>query len=67
MNAEGRVTADSTGDGNWGDNDPSIFVVRIEEGPLGEFQVTNGYGPVLAPQVMQVFFVSEVMRCTIRC
>ncbi|KAH7864627.1 hypothetical protein Vadar_031899 [Vaccinium darrowii] len=53
VNAEGRVTADSRGDGNWGDNDPSLFVITIFEGPLGEFQVTNGYGPVLAPQVMQ--------------
>lgn len=55
------MTADSKGDGNWGDDDPSIFVITNDVGLRGEYQVTNGYGPVRAPQVMQVCFVYEVM------
>lgn len=47
------MTADSTGNGGWGDNDPSVFVMRSLRGQEGEFQVTNGYGPK-ASQVMNV-------------
>lgn len=53
--SEVLVTADSRGnDSNWGDDDPSIFVMTITTGGLqGEFQVTNGYGPKMAPEIMQ--------------
>ncbi|KAH7524432.1 hypothetical protein FEM48_Zijuj06G0118500 [Ziziphus jujuba var. spinosa] len=37
----------------WGDDDPSVFVFRIAGKLLGEYQVTNGYGPLRAPQVMR--------------
>jgi aryl-phospho-beta-D-glucosidase BglC (GH1 family) len=50
--SEELVTADSRGDGGWGDNDPSVFVLETSGGLHGEFQVTNGYGS-RAQQVMQ--------------
>ena len=39
------VTADFAGNSEWGDNDPSVFVIKISGELQGEFQVTNGYGP----------------------
>ncbi|KAM3688325.1 hypothetical protein ACJW31_10G140900 [Castanea mollissima] len=42
----------STRTPNRGDNDPSVFVIIISGGLQGEFQVTNGYGPQRAPQIM---------------
>ncbi|KAM7460416.1 hypothetical protein LguiA_006379 [Lonicera macranthoides] len=60
---EELVTADSKGDGGWGDEDPSVFVFEISGRLHGEFQVTNGYGPDKAPQVMKehwsTFIVEE--------
>uniref|UniRef100_A0A5B7BU40 Uncharacterized protein n=1 Tax=Davidia involucrata TaxID=16924 RepID=A0A5B7BU40_DAVIN len=53
VKTEELVTADSKGDGGWGDDDPSVFVMTIAGRMQGEFQVTNGYGPVRAPQVMK--------------
>ena len=50
------MTVDSSGDGSWGDNDPSVFIVMRTWNLRGEFQVTNDYGPVLAPLVMKVRF-----------
>lgn len=52
------MTADSKGDGGWGDEDPSVFVLEISGRLHGEFQVTNGYGPDKATQVMKVGFLS---------
>lgn len=52
---EELVTADYAGSSSgWGDDDPSVFVITISGTLQGEFQVTNGYGPKLAPQVMRV-------------
>lgn len=48
------MTADSKGDGDWGDDDPSVFKCSIGARLQGEFQVTNGYGSDRAPQVMRV-------------
>ncbi|PPD67764.1 hypothetical protein GOBAR_DD35357 [Gossypium barbadense] len=48
------VTADSQGSKGWGDDDPSVFVMKMTGRLEGEFQVTNGYGPENAPQVMRV-------------
>ena len=49
------MTADYAGDSSaWGEDDPSIFVMKISGRMQGEFQVTNGYGPERAPQVMRV-------------
>lgn len=54
---EDSVTADYAGDGGWGDDNPSVFVMTIIGTPQGEFQVTNGYGPEKAPQVMKVSII----------
>ncbi|CAL5348736.1 unnamed protein product [Camellia sinensis] len=63
VKTEELVTADSKGDGGWGDNDPSVFNMTISGILQGEFQVTNGYGPLKAPQVMKkhwgTFIVEE--------
>lgn len=59
VRTEELVTADfpengnGSGSGSWGDNDPSVFILRISRRLEGEFQVTNGYGPIKAPQVMK--------------
>ncbi|GMI67910.1 hypothetical protein HRI_000460300 [Hibiscus trionum] len=50
--SETLVTADYTGSG-WDDGDPSVFKMTIVNILEGEFQITNGYGPDRAPQVMQ--------------
>ncbi|XP_051118408.1 probable glucan 1,3-beta-glucosidase A [Andrographis paniculata] len=52
VKSELTVTADYKGDGDWGDDNPSVFEVTIKNKMQGEYQVTNGYGPVLAPLVM---------------
>ncbi|KAK3012743.1 hypothetical protein RJ639_008091 [Escallonia herrerae] len=51
--SEVLVTADSKGDGAWGEDDPSVFEMTFRGGLHGEFQVTNGYGPETAPQIMK--------------
>lgn len=52
---EELVTADYARNGTaWGDDDPSVFVMSFSGRLEGEFQVTNGYGPQKAPQVMTV-------------
>ncbi|KAK6246089.1 hypothetical protein SCA6_009179 [Theobroma cacao] len=60
---EELVTADSQGGNGWGDDDPSVFVMQMTGRLEGEFQVTNGYGPDRAPQVMRdhwrTFIVEE--------
>lgn len=38
----------------WGEGDPSVFSITITKRLEGEFQVTNGYGPEKAEQVMRV-------------
>ncbi|XP_021691299.2 probable glucan 1,3-beta-glucosidase A [Hevea brasiliensis] len=53
VKTEELVTADYAGDSTWGDDDPSVFVLGISGRLQGEFQVANGYGPKLAPQVMR--------------
>ncbi|PWA46151.1 actin cross-linking, Fascin, Glycoside hydrolase [Artemisia annua] len=50
---ENLVTADSKGDGEWGNNDPSVFKMTILQKFQGEFQLTNGHGPLKAPQIMK--------------
>jgi len=49
------ITADYEGSG-WEDSNPSVFKINIVNTPQGEYQITNGYGPDKAPQVMQVRF-----------
>ena len=52
--SEVQVTADFAENSEWGDNDPSVFVMKNSGELQGEFQVTNGYGPQRAPQIMRV-------------
>ena len=49
------MTADYEGT-NWDESDPSVFRMNIVPGTTlqGEYQLTNGYGPDRAPQVMKV-------------
>ncbi|XP_052200914.1 probable glucan 1,3-beta-glucosidase A [Diospyros lotus] len=53
VKTEDLVTADSDGNGSWGDDDASVFITTISGRMQGEFQVTNGYGPAMAAQVMR--------------
>nr|GME19085.1 probable glucan 1,3-beta-glucosidase A [Ipomoea batatas] len=57
------VTADSKGNERWDDDDPSIFIMTTFSAFDGEYQITNGYGPVMAPKVMRehwdTFIVEE--------
>ncbi|KAG2716587.1 hypothetical protein I3760_03G133600 [Carya illinoinensis] len=46
------VTADYGGSG-WEDSNPSVFKMTIITTLKGEYQVTNGYGPDRAPQIMK--------------
>ncbi|KAJ0097191.1 hypothetical protein Patl1_27297 [Pistacia atlantica] len=51
-----KSDADITADGNgssWDDDDPSVFTMIIGSGLQGEYQLTNGYGPDKAPQIMK--------------
>ena len=48
------MTADVSEVSEWEDDDPTIFVMTIAARLQGEFQVTNGYRPTKAPQVMKV-------------
>ncbi|OMO94235.1 Glycoside hydrolase, family 5 [Corchorus olitorius] len=56
------VTADSQGSNGWGDDDPSVFVMKTSGRLEGEFQVTNGYGPQAAPQVMREHWNSFIVE-----
>lgn len=55
---EELVTADVKEVRGWRDDDPTVFVMTIAATLQGEFQVTNGYGPTKAPQVMKVLTTS---------
>ncbi|OIT06001.1 PREDICTED: probable glucan 1,3-beta-glucosidase A [Nicotiana attenuata] len=63
VKTEELVTADNGGNGGWGDDDPSVFIMQTSGRLEGEFQITNGYGPIIAPQVMKehwkTFIVEE--------
>ncbi|KAL2893905.1 putative glucan 1 3-beta-glucosidase A [Bienertia sinuspersici] len=56
------VTADYAGDGGWGDDNPSVFVMTIITTLHGEYQVTNGYGPEKAPQVMKEHWSTYIVE-----
>ncbi|KAK1278446.1 hypothetical protein QJS04_geneDACA014441 [Acorus gramineus] len=57
---EALVTADFQGRTTWGDDDPSVFVMRIVGTMQGEFQVTNGYGPQQAATIMRQHWASYI-------
>ncbi|XP_062007028.1 probable glucan 1,3-beta-glucosidase A isoform X2 [Rosa rugosa] len=46
------LTADYGGSG-WDDGNPSVFIMTIVGSLQGEYQITNGYGPDKAPQILQ--------------
>ncbi|XP_027333412.1 probable glucan 1,3-beta-glucosidase A [Abrus precatorius] len=50
--SETSVTADYQGT-NWEASDPSVFHINIVRTLQGEYQLTNGYGPGKAPQVLR--------------
>lgn len=53
------MTADYQGT-SWDDSDPSVFQMTIVSTIRGEYQISNGYGPERAPQVLQArFLVTE--------
>ncbi|XP_012078099.1 probable glucan 1,3-beta-glucosidase A [Jatropha curcas] len=53
VKTEKLVTADYGCESTWRDDDPSVFIMTVVGSMHGEFQVTNGYGPELAPKVMR--------------
>ncbi|KAK2994226.1 hypothetical protein RJ640_022704, partial [Escallonia rubra] len=59
--SEELVTADYKGDGGWGDDDPSVFTITTNVKLLGEFQITNGYGPE-APRVMREHWMTFILE-----
>ncbi|XP_044511267.1 probable glucan 1,3-beta-glucosidase A [Mangifera indica] len=62
VKTEELVTADYAGGGGWGDDDPSVFVMTIAGRLQGEFQVTNGYGPNKAPQIMREHWATFIVE-----
>ncbi|XP_039161270.1 probable glucan 1,3-beta-glucosidase A [Eucalyptus grandis] len=55
VRTEERVTADYQCDksNEWGDENPSVFVMSFTKRLEGEFQLTNGLGPQKAAKVMR--------------
>lgn len=55
--SESIVSADYEESG-WEDNNPSVFKMTIltDKTIQGEYQITNGYGPDRAPNIMRVRF-----------
>ncbi|XP_047938782.1 probable glucan 1,3-beta-glucosidase A [Salvia hispanica] len=53
VKSEELVSADYEGNDGWGDDNPSVFILSTNGGLQGEYQITNGYGPLLAPLVMK--------------
>ncbi|EXB39758.1 putative glucan 1,3-beta-glucosidase A [Morus notabilis] len=54
VKSDTEVTADYAGS-RWEDENPSVFIMTIlsDKNLGGEYQLTNGYGPTRAPQVLQ--------------
>ncbi|MED6181441.1 hypothetical protein PIB30_019338 [Stylosanthes scabra] len=52
--SETKVSADYAGS-SWDDSDPSVFkmIVLTDSTIRGEYQITNGYGPEKAPEIMR--------------
>ncbi|RAL41900.1 hypothetical protein DM860_009082 [Cuscuta australis] len=48
-----QVTADYSGKDDWGEDNPSVFTMENNVKLQGEFQLTNGYGPLLAPKILE--------------
>lgn len=52
--SEELVTVDVSEVRGWEENDPTVFQLTIAARLQGDFQLTNGYGPIKAAQVMKV-------------
>lgn len=50
---ENLVTADVSEVRGWKNDDPTVFEMNIDARLQGDFQITNGYGPTKAAQVMK--------------
>ncbi|AES68504.1 putative glucan 1,3-beta-glucosidase [Medicago truncatula] len=57
--SETLVTANYQGT-NWEESDPSVFKMTIVRTLEGEYQLTNGYGPDRAPQVLREHWNSYI-------
>ncbi|KAF3664721.1 hypothetical protein FXO37_11372 [Capsicum annuum] len=62
VKTEELVAADNEGNGGWGDDDPSVFILQTSGKFEGEFQITNGYGPVMAPKVMREHWSTFIVQ-----
>ncbi|KAH0455895.1 hypothetical protein IEQ34_015927 [Dendrobium chrysotoxum] len=62
VNSDASVTADYKENTNWGDDDPSVFVMTNVLQLKGEFQVTNGYGPDNSTSVMKEHWNSFIVE-----
>ncbi|KAL5224209.1 hypothetical protein ABZP36_010848 [Zizania latifolia] len=57
------VTADYDGEStNWGNDDPSVFVLTIVTGLQGEYQICNGYGKAKATQVLRKHWSTYIVE-----
>ncbi|TKY56677.1 glucan 1,3-beta-glucosidase A [Spatholobus suberectus] len=70
-NGLGNIYSKDRGDGDcadfknangWGNDDPTIFEMTIVATMQGEFQVTNGYGPIKAPQIMKEHWSTFIVQ-----
>uniref|UniRef100_A0A0E0B9N0 Uncharacterized protein n=1 Tax=Oryza glumipatula TaxID=40148 RepID=A0A0E0B9N0_9ORYZ len=56
------VTADYGESTNWGNDDPSVFIVDMVGGPQGEYQICNGYGAEKASQVLREHWSTYIVE-----
>ncbi|XP_020257372.1 probable glucan 1,3-beta-glucosidase A [Asparagus officinalis] len=56
------VTADYGESTNWGNDDPSVFLINIVGKMQGEFQITNGYGTEKATPVLREHWNSFIVE-----
>ncbi|XP_020594932.1 uncharacterized protein LOC110035035 [Phalaenopsis equestris] len=59
---DGLVKADCSERTDWGDEDPSIFLLTNVKQLQGEFQVTNGYGTEHAPAAMMKHWKNFIVK-----
>ncbi|KAJ6817606.1 putative glucan 1,3-beta-glucosidase A [Iris pallida] len=56
------VTADFPEGTNWGNDDPSVFLMNIVGTMQGEFQLTNGYGTEKATSILKEHWSSFIVE-----
>ncbi|KAL3845829.1 hypothetical protein ACJIZ3_003232 [Penstemon smallii] len=63
VKTEEVVTADYQEiNGEWGDDNPSVFVLTLNGRLQGEYQLTNGYGPLIAPRIMKEHWSTYIVE-----